>query len=128
LSKSFRVRFVHCEASTHHGVWYIKFEYGGLLYFTLKPYIKVKKTSKTLFPLYINTNIFFFLFEEMSPPQKAHFVGPGEGVKPRLSQALTKDARPDSNSRPAVQISNPLPSRYTSWKHTNIVHVYLRDR
>jgi len=40
-------------------------------------------------------------------------VGPGEGVKPRLSQALTRGARPDSNSRPAVQISNPLPSRYT---------------
>jgi len=42
-------------------------------------------------------------------------VGPGEGVKPRLSQALTRGARPDSNSRPAVQISNPLPSRYAPW-------------
>jgi len=41
-------------------------------------------------------------------------VGPGKGVKPRLSQALTRDARPDSNSRPAVQISNPLSSRYVS--------------
>jgi hypothetical protein len=40
--------------------------------------------------------------------RKAHFVGPGEGVKPRLSQALTRDARLDSNSRPAVQISNPF--------------------
>jgi len=59
--------------------------------------------------------IFFFGFEETSPPPKAHFVGPGEGVKPRLSQALTRGARPDSNSRPAVQISNPLPSRYASW-------------
>ena len=33
--------------------------------------------------------------------------------KPRLSQAFTRDARPDSNSRPAVQISSPLPSRYS---------------
>jgi hypothetical protein len=39
----------------------------------------------------------FFLFEETSPSRKAYFVGPGEGVKPRLSQALTRDARPDSN-------------------------------
>jgi len=42
-------------------------------------------------------------------------VGPGEWVKPRLSQALTRDARPDSNSRPVVQISSPLPSRYAPW-------------
>jgi len=42
-------------------------------------------------------------------------VGPDEGVKPQLSQALTRDARPDSNSRPAMQISNPLPSRYACW-------------
>jgi len=34
--------------------------------------------------LFIKT-LFFFGFEETSPPQKAHFVGPGEGVKPRLS-------------------------------------------
>jgi len=39
-------------------------------------------------------------------------MGPGKGVKPRLSQTLTRGARPDSNSRPAVQIPNPLPSRY----------------
>jgi hypothetical protein len=30
-------------------------------------------------------------------------VGPGEEVRPGLSQALTRGARPDSNSRPAVQ-------------------------
>jgi len=42
-------------------------------------------------------------------------VGPGEGVKPRLSQALTRGARLDSNLRPAVQISNPLPLRYAPW-------------
>jgi len=39
----------------------------------------------------------------------------GEGVKPRLSQTLTRGARPDSNSRPAVQISNFLPSHQASW-------------
>jgi len=58
---------------------------------------------------------FFFLFEETSLPRKAHFVGPDEGVKPWLSQALTRGARPDSNSRPAMQISNPLLSRYAAW-------------
>jgi len=60
-------------------------------------------------------HFFFFGFEETSPPQKAYFVGPGEGVKPRLSQALTRGACPDLNSRPAVQISNPLPSHYVPW-------------
>jgi len=55
---------------------------------------------------------FFFGFEETSSPRKVYFVGSGEGVKPRLSQALTRGARLDSNSGPAVQISNPLPSRY----------------
>jgi len=63
---------------------------------------------------------FFFGFEETSPPRKAYFVGPGEGVKPRLSQVLTRGARPDSNSRPAVHISNPLPSRYASWGLCNL--------
>jgi len=43
-------------------------------------------------------------------------MGPGEQVKPRLSQALTRGARPNSNSRPAVQISNPLSSRHASWR------------
>jgi hypothetical protein len=60
----------------------------------------------------IQDNFFFFGFEENPTPRKAHFVGSGEQVKPRLSQALTRGARPDSNSRPAVQISSPLPSRY----------------
>jgi len=46
---------------------------------------------------------------------KTYFVGPNERVKPRLFQALTRGARPDSNSRPAVQISSTLPSRYTPW-------------
>jgi hypothetical protein len=35
-------------------------------------------------------------------------MGPGERVKPQLFQVLIRGARPDSNSRPAVQISNPL--------------------
>jgi len=47
-----------------------------------------------------------------------HFVGSGERFKPRLSQALTRGARPDSNSRSAVQISSPLPSRYAPWGHS----------
>jgi len=56
--------------------------------------------------------IIIIWIRENSTPQKAHFVGSGERVKPRLSQALIKDALPDSNSRPAVQISNLLSSRY----------------
>jgi len=60
--------------------------------------------------------IFFFFLDSRKPHSpKTHFVDPGEGVKSRLSQALTRDARPDSNSRPAVQISNPLPSHYVPW-------------
>jgi len=55
---------------------------------------------------------FFFGIRENLTLQKVYFMGPDEEIKPRLSQTLTRDARPDSNSRPAVQISNPLPSRY----------------
>jgi hypothetical protein len=40
-------------------------------------------------------------------------VGSGERVKHWLSQALIKNTRPDSNSRPAMQISNPLLSHQT---------------
>jgi hypothetical protein len=47
----------------------------------------------------------FFGFEETSLPEK----------RTLWSQTLTRGARPDLNSRPAVQISNPLPSRYASW-------------
>ena len=46
-------------------------------------------------------------------------MGPGERVKPRLSQVLIKDVRPDSNSRPAVQISSFLLSRHASWDPLN---------
>jgi len=56
---------------------------------------------------------FFCWIRENPTPRKAHFVGQGERVKPQLSHALTRDARSDSNSRPAVQISSPLPSHHT---------------
>jgi len=52
--------------------------------------------------LLLQPNIFFFWIRGNLTLRKAHFVGSGEGVKPRLSQALTRGARPDSNSRPAV--------------------------
>jgi hypothetical protein len=58
--------------------------------------------------------IFFLDSRKPHPPESA-LCGPGEQVKPRLFQALTRGAIPDSNSRPAVQISSPLPSRYTLW-------------
>jgi hypothetical protein len=69
---------------------------------------------------------FFFGFEEPHP-RKVHFVGLGERLKPQLSQALTRDARPDSNSRPAVQISSPLPSHHAPWGRcmvTRTVHEF----
>jgi hypothetical protein len=47
---------------------------------------------------------FFFFIRGNSTPRKAYFVGLGERVKPRLSQALIRDARPDLNSRFAVHI------------------------
>jgi hypothetical protein len=59
--------------------------------------------------------ILFFLIRGNPTSRKAHFLGPGERVKPRLSQALTRGARPNSNSRLAVQISSPLPSRHAPW-------------
>ena len=34
-----------------------------------------------------------------------------------MVQTLTRGARPDSNSRPLVQISSPLSSRYALWEH-----------
>jgi hypothetical protein len=60
----------------------------------------------------LSSLFFFFGFKETPPPEKRIFMGPGERVKLRLFQALTGGVRPDSNSRPAVQISNPLSSRY----------------
>ena len=55
---------------------------------------------------------FCFFFRGNHTSRKAYFVGPGERVKFRLFQALTRGARPDSNSRPAVLISSPLLSHY----------------
>jgi len=60
------------------------------------------------------TFFFFFWIQGNPTSRKVHFVGSGERVKPRLSQTLTRSACPDSNSRPAVQISSPLSSRYAS--------------
>jgi len=68
---------------------------------------ETKKSFETFF--------FFFLIRGNPTLRKAYFVGPGERVKPRLFQALTRGARPDSNSRPVVQISSHLPSRYVHW-------------
>jgi hypothetical protein len=55
--------------------------------------------------------IFFFWIRGNPTPRKAHFVGSGERGKLWLSQTLTRGALPDSNSRPAVQISSHLSSR-----------------
>jgi hypothetical protein len=61
---------------------------------------------------YVYIISFIFLIRGNPTSRKAYFVGPGERVKLRLSQALTRGVRPDLNSRPAMQISNPLPLRY----------------
>jgi hypothetical protein len=45
-------------------------------------------------------------------PWKTHFMSSGERVKLRLFQALTRDARTDSNSISAIQISSLLSSHY----------------
>ena len=63
----------------------------------------------------IDTDVFiafFFWIRGNLIPRKAHFVRSGERVKPRLSQALTRDARLDLNSKPAMQILNSLSSRH----------------
>jgi len=57
-------------------------------------------------------NTIFFLIQGNSTSRKAHFVGSGEQVKSRLSHALIRGARPDSNSRLTVQISISLSSRH----------------
>ena len=58
---------------------------------------------------------FLFWIRGNSIFQKTYFMGPGEWIKPRLFQTLTRDASPDSNSRPAVQISSILLLRYAPW-------------
>jgi hypothetical protein len=71
-------------------------------------------------------NTFFFLIRGNPTSRKTFFVGPGERVKPRLFQALTRSACPDSNLKPAVQILSLLPSRYASWGQEKqyIVHTW----
>jgi hypothetical protein len=58
---------------------------------------------------------FFFFIRGNFIFWKTYFVGSDERVKLWLSQTLTRGARPDSNSRPAVQILSLLPSRYVPW-------------
>jgi len=58
---------------------------------------------------------FFFFIRGNFIFWKTYFVGSDERVKLQLSQTLTRDARPDSNSRAAVQILSLLPSRYVPW-------------
>ena len=81
--------------------------------------IIVRKKRSIIYSFFFNFlfKLFFFLDSRKPHPRKAHFVGPGKRVKPRLSQALTRGARPDSNSRPAMQISNSLSSRHAHWRH-----------
>ena len=55
---------------------------------------------------------FFFWIRE----KKVYFMGPNKQVKSRLSQALIKNACPNSNSRPTMQISKLLLSRYAPYK------------
>jgi len=63
----------------------------------------------------VQFSFFFFWIRGNLTSWKAHFVSLGEQVKLRLSQALTRGARPDSNTRPAMQISSSLSSRYATW-------------
>jgi hypothetical protein len=79
-----------------------------------------KSRFPSLFLFFFSTPQNFFLFiRRNSTPWKAYFVGLGERVKPRLSQVLTRGARPDSNSRPAVQISSPLPFFFSTPQNSN---------
>jgi len=65
--------------------------------------------------------LFFFWIRGNIIPWKTYFVGPGERVKSRLSQALTRGAPPDLNLRYVVQISSSLPSaNCSSLKHRGI--------
>ena len=76
----------------------------------MQPLIQLPWPFPSLIVLF---SIFFFFWIRGNPIlQKTYFIGTDERVKPQMSQALTRDARPDSNSRPAVQISSALPSRY----------------
>ena len=70
--------------------------------------------------------IHFFFYSRNPTLWKVYFMAPGEQVKPRLFQALTRDVCPDSNSKSAIQISSFLPSRYAPWGQEKqyIVHTW----
>jgi hypothetical protein len=87
-----------------------------------------------LFNLFVfvpNDFTFFFLNSRKYHPWKVYFMDPGERVKPRLSQAFTRDARLDSNSRFTVQISSFLSSRhvgtpnYFMLKLISYIYIYI---
>jgi len=95
-----------------HELYLIKnYNKNYLTLFAFKTESTPLNSSNSAFNL-IKGNFLFFWIRGNPTSRKAHFVGSDERVKPQLSQALTSGARPDSNLRPAVQISNPLPSRY----------------
>ena len=79
--------------------------------------VKLGFLIKRVFVFLAQTLFFVFWIRKNPTIRKTHFVGSGELVKPRLFQALTRGARPDSNSRPAMQISNSLLSCYVIWGH-----------
>jgi hypothetical protein len=74
--------------------------------------------SRMMYKPILPTLFFFFWFEEILSSRKAYFVGPGEGVKSWLFQALTRNTCPNSNLKPPIQILNSLSSRYVSWKRS----------
>jgi len=90
-----------------------------LLNFLKKVLLISRSRTVDLHALYIERELvlfFFFFIRENLIPWNAYFVGSGEEVKLWLFQVLTRDAYPDLNSRPAVQILNFLSSRYALYK------------
>jgi hypothetical protein len=83
---------------------------------SLMKFLKKKKNNNSISCHAFNILVDFFLDSKKLHFRKAYFMDPGEGVKPQPSQALTRGACHDSHSRPAGQISNPLPSRYVPWR------------
>jgi hypothetical protein len=90
-------------------------------------------TKQSMFIMLEYVDIISFLFWIRGNPTflKAHFVGSGERVKPRLFQALIRNARLDSNSRPAIQISSSLPLHYGDnffeVSRMPIIHLCMRN-
>jgi len=94
-----RIRY-YMSCFVSYGINFIVLDMGQHTYleFTNMPF-------NTFFFFFRLNSFFIFGFEETSSLRKAYFMGPGEEVKSQLSLALTKNTRPDSNSRPTVQIS-----------------------